>query len=113
MLPSIAIPNTPPNSAVVSEIADDSSIKIIDDVQFAINRAGSNFSQIFGGDFDSADNTYKLNITSHFQGMMNGSKSKKLMVTVYNRAEHPSRVVLAGPQHSEHPLKLNVSFTRF
>ncbi|TAK38578.1 MAG: DUF4270 family protein [Saprospiraceae bacterium] len=103
----------PVTQVVVSEIADDSTIKIIDDVQFAINRARSNFSQIFGGDFDSADNTYKLNITSHFQGMMSGSKSKKLMVTVYNRAEHPSRVVLAGPQHSAHPVKLNVSFTRF
>ena len=103
----------PVGQVIISEIVDDTTKIIIDDVQMAINRAGNKFNEIFGGDFDSSDNTYKLNITSHFQSMMDGSKTKKLLVTVYNRAEHPSRVVLAGPGHSAHPVKLNVSFTRY
>jgi uncharacterized protein DUF4270 len=103
----------PVSQVIISEIVDDSTNIIIDDVQLAINRAGSKFNEIFGGNFDSADNTYKLNITSHFQGMMDGSKSKKLLVTVFKRVEFPNRVVLAGPGHSEHPVKLNVSFTRY
>ncbi|MFQ5446381.1 MAG: DUF4270 family protein [Saprospiraceae bacterium] len=103
----------PVSQVIISEIVDDSTTIIIDDVQLAINRAGDQFNNIFGGDFDSADNTYKLNITSHIQGMMDGSKSSRLLVTVYNRAEYPNRVVLAGSQHSEHPVKLNVSFTRY
>jgi hypothetical protein len=99
------------DQVVISQIVNDTTITLLSDVQFAINRSGSSFPQIFGG-FLTSDGTYKLNISSYFQDLMRGEASSKLLITVYSKAEKTARAALGGPAHSAFPAKINLSFTR-
>ncbi|MEK7257665.1 MAG: DUF4270 family protein, partial [Bacteroidota bacterium] len=104
-------PFDPVGQIVVYELIEEDSIRLIDDVTYARNRAQENFPLIFGGTPNS--DKYKLNISSHFQDMITGDASKKLLVSVYFKHEITGRAVLGGPSHSVSPAKLNLSLTRF
>ncbi|MAW88140.1 MAG: hypothetical protein CMJ42_16600 [Phyllobacteriaceae bacterium] len=97
---------------IASEAVGDSIFVLIDDVEFALNRAGSSFGQIFGGELED-DNTYRLNISGHFQDMISGNKSNRMLITVYNKAQKASRSVITGPNHSAFPMKLRLTVTRY
>jgi hypothetical protein len=101
----------PASQLYIAEVKGD-TILVVDDVTFAINKAGDQFPRIFGGSVYNGQK-YKLNISSHFQKMMTGSRSNKLRVEVYLKAENPGRVVLAGPGYSQSPAKLKLSYTRY
>ncbi len=95
----------------ISEVRGD-SIVAIDDATFALNKAGDKFYKIFGGNIYNGQK-YRFNISSHFQKMIEAKRSNKMRVEVYIKAEHPHRVVLAGPSHSVSPAKLKLSMTRY
>ena len=97
---------------IASEIVGDSIFMLIEDVEFALNRVGNSFGEIFGGKMED-DNTYRLNISGHFQDMISGNKSNRLLISVYNKAQKASRSVISGPNHSMFPMKLRLTFTRY
>lgn len=97
---------------IASEIVGDSIFILVDDAEFALNRAGNSFGQIFGGILEE-DGTYRLNISGHFQDMIKGVKSNKMLITVYRKAQKASRIVVTGPNHSSFPMKLRLTFTRY
>ena len=97
---------------IASEIIEDSIFVLIDDVEFALNRVGSSFGEIFGGKL-ADDNTYRLNISGHLQDMISGNKSNKMLISIYNKSQKASRSVIAGPNHSVFPMKLRLTFTRY
>lgn len=100
--------NTAVEQLIVSEMVDDTTLVVIDDIIFS----GANFPDIFGGQVEAGD-VYKMNISSYFQDMMRGLKSNKIVITVFLKPENASRVVLAGPGHADSPAKLNLTFTRY
>ena len=102
----------PTDQILVSEIREDGSYRVIDDFIFARNRDFENFSRLFGGDVES-DNTYRVNITTHLQDMSRGLVSKKMIVTLFLKAEQASRVVVSGPGNSAAPAKLEITYTNF
>ncbi len=104
----------PPAALVfISEILEDGSFRVIDDITFAIRRVGAdNYTEIFGGDVEP-DNTYRLNISSHFQDMVRGLVTNKMVITVSPKAEQAARTVLGGPGNSDATAKLNVTYTNF
>ncbi len=103
----------PADLIIISEIREDGSFRVIDDITFAINRVGTgNFTELFGGDVES-DNTYRLNISSHFQDMIRGLVTNKMVITVSPKAEQAARVVLNGPGNSAGPAKLKIIYTNF
>lgn len=97
---------------LASEIIGDTAFVLINDVQFALNRAGSSFGQIFGGKVLDGD-IYRVNISSHLQEMIEGQRSKRLLITVYNKSQKASRAALGGSTHSLYPMKLRLSYTRY
>ena len=104
---------SPLGQIIVSEILDDGRYSVIEDVTLAINRVGTaEFQTIFGGDVES-DLTYRLNISSHFQNMIRGFATTKIVVTAFPKAEQAARVIINGPKHSTNPAKLNLTFTNF
>ncbi len=97
---------------LASQIIGDTAFILIDDVQFSLNRAGSNFGEIFGGKVLDGD-IYRLNISAHLQEMIEGQRSNKMLITVYNKVQKASRAAIGGPTHSLYPMKLRLSFTRY
>jgi hypothetical protein len=93
----------------------DSSFVLIQDVAVSIN-VGGNFD-LFGGDFESeiingvTYTTYKLNISGHFQDMVDGLRENAIYITTQPRSQIADRVILGGVGHSEFPIKLKVSYT--
>ena len=102
----------PVDQIVVAEVVSDTTLRTIDDITFSINRVGDNFGQLFGGKILS-DNTYRVNISAHFQDMIRGTATKKMRFTVYLKPERASRVVVGGPSNTALPAKLNLSFTKY
>jgi len=104
---------TPTTQIIVSEVQEDGSFRVIDDVTLAINRIGTDrFSQLFGGGAES-DNVYRLNISAHFQDMIRGLVTNKIVITTFPKAEQAARSVLGGPGNSDKPTKLKLTYTNF
>ena len=102
----------PIEQMVVSEIKDDGTRELIDDYLFAVAKDSDDFAEYFGGD-QEADDTYRVNITSHLQDMSRGLVTKKMVVTLLFKAEQAARVVLNGTGHAATPAKLELTFTNF
>ncbi|MCB0640465.1 MAG: DUF4270 family protein [Phaeodactylibacter sp.] len=102
----------PVSQIIISEILEDGSLSVIDDVVFALQR--SELDNIFGGvPVEDDPSKYRLNISAHFKNMRDGLASHRLQISALTRSQQASRVVICGPGHSEHPAKLNLSFTPF
>ncbi|MEO1259104.1 MAG: DUF4270 family protein [Bacteroidota bacterium] len=101
----------PVDQIIVSEILDDGNLDLIDDVKFTIN-LGDEFSELFGGD-QEADNTYRVNVTTHLQDMSRGLVTEQMMVTLFLKSGQASRGIFRGPGHSVDPAKLRLTFTNF
>lgn len=97
---------------IASEIIGDSIFILINDVEFALNRVGNSFGEIFGGKVES-DGTYRLNISGHLQDMISGEKSNRMLIAIYQNSQKASRSVITGPNHSVYPMKLRLTYTRY
>lgn len=104
---------SPVGNLIVSEKLEDGSLRVINDITYAINRVGTeNFDELFGGVVE-ADDTYRLNISSHMQDMVRGFVTNKIVITAFPKAEQAARVVVRGPKNAEGSLKLSLTFTNY
>lgn len=55
---------------------------------------------------------YKINLTTHFQEMVNKKRGTALYLTVFDRAQQPERVVLYGAKNPQYGIKLKVAYTK-
>lgn len=102
----------PVSQIIISEIREDGSLNVIDDVIFALQR--NDLGDIFGGVPTEDDpSKYRLNISAHFRDMRDGIASNRLQITALARSQSASRVIIYGPGHSTFSAKLNLSFTPF
>lgn len=94
----------------------DSNYVVIEDMAVSLSTAG-NFV-IFGGTAetettnDESVTTYKINITGHFQDVIDGLVGNELYITTYPKPQVASRVVLGGAGHSTYPIKLKLNYTK-
>lgn len=54
---------------------------------------------------------YKMRITGEIQGLINGTQSEDLYISLFPKMESANRVVLAGPKHPQYPMKLRLVYT--
>ena len=103
-------PFGPVAQMIISEVTDTSLI-IIEDVVFALER--SDLANIFGGDYDEELSPVKIrmNIAAHLRKMSLGLASDTIQITVLARPEIAQRLVLGGPGHADAPAILKVNFT--
>lgn len=94
----------------------DSNYVVIEDMAVSLSTAG-NFA-LFGGsaETETTNNesvtTYRINITGHFQNIIDGVVGNELYITTYPKPQIASRVILGGAGHSTYPIKLNLSYTK-
>lgn len=62
----------------------------------------------FGGLLNEETRQYKMNISTHFQEVLEGIRSKTLYISVLSKNETARRVILNG---AENGIKINLSFT--
>lgn len=104
---------SPVGQMLVSKISDgDGSLVIIDDVALA----GGDIAAIFGGvviDGENDDpNYYSLNISAHFQDMIDGVEGTKIVLTSFPKPTRAYRTIINGAKHPTHPIKLRLAFTK-
>lgn len=72
---------------------------------------------LFGGfletsEDDSSISVYKMNLTGHVKEILRGLESPILYLSVWEKRNNPTRTVIYGPQHSNYPMKLSVTYTK-
>ncbi len=94
--------------------ADTSELEDISDVITALQLGTLG---LFGGDqMDvTVDNVelfkYTINITNHFQAMVEGDETSKIYLQTIAKPRNPYRGIFYGPQNSEFPMKLRLTYT--
>lgn len=86
----------------------------IDDLAFAITPLQN--LNLFGGspivDEQLSIQKYRMNITAHFQNVLEGIVDSKMSVFPQLSRERADRVVIYGPNHPQYPMRLRVSYTK-
>ncbi|MCB9080958.1 MAG: DUF4270 family protein [Lewinellaceae bacterium] len=89
----------------------DGRLVVIPDISFA----GERIPLIFGGiplpGSVTTPISYRLNLTNHFQAMVNGVAGNDLYLRVFPRAERASRSVFFGAGYPQYGMKLNIVYT--
>jgi hypothetical protein len=98
---------------VLSEIKDDGTLEVINEVALGLARQDLTF--IFGGNITEKNmvKTYRMNISSYIKDLKNGDAGNRILITPLFRSEQAARVVLCGPKHSQYPAKVKLSLTDY
>jgi len=101
---------------VAAETDEDEQLISIEDVIVSISRQDI---ELFGGRVTDAEGPngepiqkYTMNVSTHFQKIVDGLVDPKVFLRVSSKPERASRVILYGPQHSIFPTKLNLTYTK-
>ena len=69
---------------------------------------------VIGGEYDPDAMEYRFNITRYVQGVINGTyPDLPISLVPGSGGISAARVVLAGPEHPEHPMRLELTFTEY
>ncbi len=105
-----------PPQLIVTKKDSDGELVLIGDVLVSLNASG-NF-QVFGGtptlDTDGVNSFYKytLNLSGHFQDIIDGIENEKIFISIFPREESATRVILGGSQNATQQMKLNLIYTK-
>ncbi len=80
-------------------------------LDFVLGNSLDDIPRIFGGVLSDPDNRsgiYKMNISAHFQEMVNGEEDNVLFLTAFPKSERAYRSVLKGTSS----IKLNITYSR-
>lgn len=74
--------------------------------------------ELFGGSPIEVSNggniqyTYKLNVSEHLQKIVNGEALNEIVIQLASKATAPNRVVFAGQNDPNNPIKLKLTYTK-
>lgn len=78
--------------------------------------AGNNRIPIFGGVFirgtDGKPDRYRMNVSSQLSNMAQGRVGNVMYLQIINKAQRGGRIVFAGPENTQHKMRLKVAFTK-
>ncbi|MEM1320919.1 MAG: DUF4270 family protein [Bacteroidota bacterium] len=101
---------TPPIRLILAEENDDNELLLIRDVTLSLAAFNGLSEEVDDGE-GSTIRKYRLNLSSHFQNLVDGDTDKPLTLLIFGKQEVPTRTVLFGPGHSKYPAKLNFAYT--
>lgn len=106
---------------IINEVTEEGETELIEDLIILIGRYGSTDGlSIFGGSPDE-DRVYRMNISGHFQRMIDGEATNILRITPLNggddltglnRGNKASRTVIKGPGRTTGRMKLVLNYTK-
>jgi hypothetical protein len=68
----------------------------------------------FGGSYDSQENAYVFNIGMHLQGYLRDDfDDMKMILIANNNGSSYKQVILNGPNHTQRPAQLKITYTKF
>lgn len=111
----------PTEQLVINQVDADGEVDFVEDLMSLFQRY--NVEQTFGlfGGTLSDEMTYSMNITEHFQRIVDGEASNILRISPFNgggdftdlnRGNQASRVVIRGPKNSKGKMKLILNYTK-
>jgi len=112
---------TPPIRFLIGRLDNtDGNFKDIEDVSrvFTFYRDINSWTRLLGGaPVERVVNSdtltvYRINITSYFQDVVDGKIDEELVIYPFFMRQSPQRIVFYGPSHSQHPMRLRVSYTK-
>lgn len=110
--PDLAIPE----QLIVLE-RDDAADEITATRDLVLALAQGDIPALHGGTFvpgdDGAPGFYRFTLTAQVNAILAGERDTALRLTVENKSTTVERVVLYGPGHSQYPMRLRLSVTRF
>ena len=105
---------------LINEVTEDGENELIEDLVILVGRYGpTDGFNIFGGSPDE-DRVYRMNISGHFQRMVDGDATNILRITPLNnggnipslnRGNRASRTVIKGPGRTTGRMKLVLTYT--
>lgn len=104
-----------PDQLVLLERLDGGGLTATRDL--ALGLAEGNIPTLHGGTLvpggGGAPDFYRFNITAHVNAVLAGEVSSNLQLSLQNKSTTPDRVVLYGAGHSQFPIRVQLSVTRF
>ncbi len=98
--------NFPPNTILLlSEKDDEGKLKVIRDIEIGASAFDGTYTE---GDFQD---TYSMNISAQIQDIVDGTEESEIFIRAISKQEKANRVVLYGPNHSDFPIKLKITYT--
>jgi hypothetical protein len=89
--------------------------EMVDDAFLSLS-AGFSAFRYFGGYLIQNDSTgvksFKINLSTYLQRVAKNQASRTIYISLFNEAENPRRLILAGPNHPKYPIKLKVAYTK-
>ena len=102
----------PIEQLLASSKNDEETLVVIEDIALV----GGDIAAIFGGVVldggEDNPNFYRLNISAHFQDMIDGIEDNKIVITSFPKPTRAYRTILNGVKHPTNPIKLRLAFTR-
>ncbi|MCB0670018.1 MAG: DUF4270 family protein [Saprospiraceae bacterium] len=104
--------NPPIEQLIIQELREDGTkVEIVD----VILAAGNQLGDFFGGDLeydgDTGITSYQFNITRHFQKILSGEASNKMIITNLFKGAQPNRSILYGKSNNPLSAKIKVTHT--
>lgn len=105
---------TPASQLMLLHPLEDGELVPIDDILLLQNQGQETLNEAYGGvPLDDEDPVlYRMNMTSHFQGIIDGRNKNELYLSVFDEARRGGRVPLFGKKHPLYSIKLKIAFTR-
>ena len=101
----------PARQFLLSARNDDGAQLVISDVDLAA-QSPSGLAGAFGGVLNKEDGTFTMNISAHFQQIIEGNAGKTLTLTVFPKADSPDRIILYGAGNPEKKILIRLAFTK-
>jgi hypothetical protein len=107
----------PSPAIILARPTDNGGLQVIADIEFITAREGLSIAEFFGGrlaeDEDANVQLYEMNMTAHFQEILDGTVPPELVLSCFPKQERAARSILFGTKHPEYSVKLKLALTRF
>lgn len=104
--------NYPPiETMIAADIGDDGEFVFLSDVLVGNNGSFGGFLIDEVGEQGEAIQVYRMNISAHFQQIIDGLRDNTIYLRAFPKQEQAGRVVIYGPGHSTYPMKLKLTYT--
>ena len=101
----------PADALIAADIGTNGEFLFLSDILEGGNSFGGRVSDEKGPDGENIQQ-YTMNISSHFQDIVDGVKDQNIYLRAFPKQEKANRVIIYGPGHSTYPMKLRITFTK-
>jgi hypothetical protein len=102
-----------PQALTLQYIGENGELEYVEDIQLSLNNTvGAFFGGFLREDPETGDLYYRMSISVHLQGIIDGEYPPVLYLVPEPTLGNPRRTVLFGPSSTRTPVRLKVAFTR-